>query len=133
MKSFFGGVCGLVLPITGDEGLTAIGGEGFVSVFLELAVSEVSTVGLLGTSPPTAFVLGAASDALFCWLIGKVPLENPAGNPPTVKGCAIPPIGGDLIKPPILTWCLWPDGLFDVSAVGPFCLALLISDIQLGC
>lgn len=119
--------------MTGDEGLMARGAVGLVSVFLGVAICKASSDTLLDTSPLSVFVLGVASDALFVWLIGKVPLENPAGNPPTLKGCAIPPIGGDLSKPPMLTWCLWPNGFFDVSVVGTFCLALLISDIQLGC
>lgn len=59
-----------------------------------------------------------------------LPDENPAGSPPMLRGFAGPPIGGDRIRPPILTSCFDVGGLFRASAF--LCLALLISAIHAG-
>lgn len=62
---------------------------------------------------------------------GVNPEENPPGSPPTLRGFASPPGGGDLIKPPMLTSCLTVE--FRLRSTLPFCLALFISAIHAGC
>jgi hypothetical protein len=57
---------------------------------------------------------------------GKLPIFGGVGD--------MPPRGGDLINPPIDTWCLWTGGLeTGVAEVDLFCFAFAISAIQAGC
>lgn len=64
---------------------------------------------------------------------GVMPEEKPAGRPLMLNGFESPPGGGDLIKPPMLTSCFGPEVELRPKSKLPFCFALLISDIQVGC
>ena len=116
-KSFFGGVSGLTLAFARDD----------VEEGVDIRVL-VSAISLVFAEP---LVSGNVSLSGLFRVI--VPDENPGGRPPTLRGLARPPGGGDRIRPPMLTSRLeLVVGLRTRSAL-VFCFALLISDIHAGC
>ena len=118
LKSFFGGVSGLTLPLAG-EGLEATG-------------EDVEEANCSESRLDDALLPG---EALLSERFFEIrPEENPAGRPPILGGFAGPPMGGDLIKPPMLTSCFGPTGGgLRLRSTLLFCFALLISAIQAGC
>lgn len=117
LKSFLGGVSGLNLAATG-------GGADLEGVRVEMEPFLSSDA--LGLEADSCEMLSAR-------LLETAPATNPAGSPLILIGFVVPPGGGDLIRPPMLTSCLLgPEGLRPRSTL-PFCFALAISDIHAGC